>query len=310
MGLAYAPISLPSLPRATDRLTFLYAEHCVVHRKDNAITLQNEKGTVHVPASTLLVLMLGPGASVSHQALLVMSECGSTVVWVGESGVRYYAHGRSLAQSNRLLVTQAYKVSHRRERLEVARRMYEMRFSTEDVASLTMQQLRGREGARMRRLYREQSKQTGVPWSGRRYNPDDFLDADPVNQALSVANTCLYGVVHAVICALGCSPGLGFVHQGHEKSFVYDIADLYKAEISIPLAFRIAAEDVADIPAITRRRMRDTMFSNRVVERCVHDIQSLLGVENQVEYAASVVTLWDYQNGMVEAGVNYMEGAS
>ena len=309
MGLAYAPLSLPSLPRTTDRLTFLYAEHCVVHRQNNAITLRNEKGTVHVPASALLVLMLGPGASVSHQALLVMSECGSTVVWVGESGVRYYAHGRSLAQSNKLLVAQAYKVSHRRERLEVARRMYEMRFS-EDVASLTMQQLRGREGARMRRLYREQSEQTGVPWFGRRYNPEDFLDADPVNQALSVANTCLYGVVHAVICSLGCSPGLGFVHQGHEKSFVYDIADLYKAEISIPLAFHIVAEDVADVPAVTRRRMRDTMFSHRVVERSVHDIQSLLGVGKQVEYGASVVTLWDYQNGIMEAGVNYGEDAS
>lgn len=91
-----------------------------------------------------------------------------------------------------------------------------------------MQQLLGKEGTRVRRAYERESARTGVQWSGRSYKTTDFDDADLVNKALSAVNTSLYGVVHAVIVSLGCSPGLGFVHARDERSFVYDIADLYK----------------------------------------------------------------------------------
>ena len=94
----------------------------------------------------------------------------------------------------------------------------------------------------MRQVYRKASKDTGVPWSGRLYRPEDFASGDAVNQALSAGHACLYGLAHAVIVALGCAPGLGFVHVGHECSFVYDIADLYKAEVTIPIAFEVAAQ--------------------------------------------------------------------
>ena len=110
--------------------------------------------------------------------------------------------------------------------------MYQLRFPDEDISRLTMQQLRGREGSRVRQVYRKASKDTGVPWSGRLYRPEDFASGDAVNQALSAGHACLYGLAHAVIVALGCAPGLGFVHVGHECSFVYDIADLYKAEVT------------------------------------------------------------------------------
>ena len=135
--------------------------------------------------------------------------------------------------------------------------MYLMRFAGEDVTGLTMQQLRGREGARVRAVYRENSRRTGVPWQRREYQPDDFDSSDPVNQALSAAHAALYGVVHAVIVSLGCSPGLGFVHTGHERSFVYDMADLYKADVTIPVAFDVISEGMEDITGTTRRRVRD-----------------------------------------------------
>jgi CRISPR-associated protein Cas1 len=131
--------------------------------------------------------------------------------------------------------------------------MYAMRFPGEDISKLTMQQLRGREGARVRRLYREHSDRTGVVWTRRDYDTTDFAAGTAVNQALSAANTSLYGVVHSVIVALGCAPGLGFVHTGHVLSFVFDVADLYKADITIPIAFDIAATDPADVGAETRR---------------------------------------------------------
>jgi CRISP-associated protein Cas1 len=307
------PVPLHQLVRAQDRLTFLYLEHCIVHRDANAITAKDTRGTVHIPAATLGALLLGPGTTVSQQAMVLLAESGSTAVWVGEQGVRYYAHGRSLARSSRLLMAQAELVTNRKSRLRVAREMYAMRFPGEDTTGLTMQQLRGREGARVRRIYREQAERTGIEWSRRDYDPEDFAGGSAVNQALSAANTSLYGVVHAVIVALGCSPGLGFVHTGHIRSFVYDVADLYKAEISIPVAFEIAAREVADIGAETRRAVRDHMRGGAFLETCVRDIRMLLadGEDDLTEYGpdavdnADVVMLWDSNGRAVAGGTAY-----
>jgi CRISPR-associated protein Cas1 len=234
----------------------------VISRKASAIASTDGRGRIHILAASLGALLLGPGTSVSHQAMVLLAESASTVVWAGERGVRYYAHGRSRARSLRLLDAQARVVSNRNLRLGVARRMYSMWFPGEDVEHLTMQQqLRGREGARVRKAYREHAERTGVEWNRRDYRPEDFDASDLVNQALSAANTALYGVVHSVIVALGCAPGLGVVHTGHERSFVYDIADLYKAEMSIPVAFDVVSQDLVDVGAAARRAMRDVMFA-------------------------------------------------
>ena len=299
------PVPVTALPRAADRMSFLYLEHCVVHREDGAVTARDDKGLVRVPAASLLAVLLGPGTSVSHQAMCLLGECGTTAVWVGERGVRYYAHGRSLATSSRLLVEQAARVSSPQKRLAVARKMYTMRFAGEDVDGLTMQQLRGREGARIRSVYRENSKRTGVPWKRREYEHDDFDASDPINQALSAAHAALYGVIHAVVVSLGCSPGLGFVHTGHERSFVYDVADLYKADVTIPIAFDVVAEGMSDIAATTRRRVRDRIFELKVIERSVRDIHRLLEVDEGEDLQVNVVSLWDYQRKAIAGGMNH-----
>jgi CRISPR-associated protein Cas1 len=320
------PAELADLTRAEDRLSFLYLERCVVHRDSNAITAADDRGVVHIPAATLGVLMLGPGTSVTHQAMTLLADNGATAIWVGERGVRYYAHGRSLARSSRLLIAQAAAVSHRDRRLAVARAMYRMRFPDDETTGLTMQQLRGKEGARVRRCYREHSKRTGIPWEHREYNPEDFSGGDAINQALSAAHSCLYGVVHAVIVAVGASPGLGFVHTGHDRSFVFDIADLYKAEITIPVAFDIAASGSTDISSDTRRAVRDRVHDGAILERCVRDIRDLLTMPHSDsdgpsgsggpdgsadeewladEAFADVVNLWDDSGVEVPAGHNY-----
>lgn len=299
------------LVTASDRLSFLYLDRCVVNRDSNAITATDERGTVHIPAAAVGVLLLGPGTTVTHQAITLMSDSGSTIVWVGERGVRYYAHGVSLARSSRLLLAQAQAVTTTRSRLRVARAMYEMRFPDEDVTGLTMQQLRGREGARVRKVYREHSERTGVEWLSRSYDADDWDAGDDVNQALSAANAALYGIVHSVIVALGCSPALGFVHTGHHRSFVYDIADLYKAELTIPVAFDIAAESTPDIAGEARRRMREALHTAQLLRRCVRDVQRLLlgesgGDEGRDEYfEVDVISLWDDRHGEVPGGVSY-----
>lgn len=145
------PPEISELVRAEDRLSFAYFEHCTIGRDDNAITATDSTGVTHIPAATLSVLMLGPGTRVTHQAMTVIGENGATVIWVGERGVRMYAFGKPLTHSSVLLQRQAALVSNTRKRLNVARQMYQMRFPGEDVSGLTMQQLRGREGARIRR---------------------------------------------------------------------------------------------------------------------------------------------------------------
>ena len=314
-ALGTPPPDVADLVRAEDRLSFAYFEHCRIHRADNAITVTDEEGTIHVPAAALSVLMLGPGCSVTHGAMNVIGDNGATVLWVGERGIRMYACGKPLTHSSTLLQRQALLVSNNRERLAVARKMYGMRFPGEDVEQLTMQQLRGREGARIRRVCRELSERTGVPWDKRTYDPDAYEEGTEINKALSAAHTCLYGLAHAAIVALGCSPGLGFVHTGHERSFVYDMADLYKAETSIPVAFEVAAKEPEDIGGCVRRAMRDAVYDLSLLKRMVRDIRWLLcaGDEGEIEALAEQdsdggenhVGLWDERAGEVAAGVSY-----
>lgn len=320
-----APSTPSELARVEDRISFVYFEHAVIARDANALTATGEDGVYHLPSAGLLVLMLGPGTNVTHQAMTVLADSGAAIVWVGERGVRYYAGGRPLARSTRWLQRQAAIVSNSRQRVQLARRMYALRFPGEDMSGSTMQQLRGREGARVRSAYREWSKRTGVDWGRREYNVDDFDESDDVNQALSAAHACLYGVVHAAVVALGCSPGLGVVHTGHDRSFVYDIADLYKAEVSIPVAFETVAllrsevrnSEVSDdsLGSVVRRRMRDKFMELKLIERIVADLKALLSSpaddtgwqQNDADPVldeSGVNLLWDGR-GAVEGGTNY-----
>lgn len=234
---------------------------------------------------------------------------GTSVIWVGERGVRYYSNGRPLAHSTRFLEKQAKLVSNTRSRLDTARKMYEMRFPNEDVSKATMQQLRGREGARVRSVYRECSKKYNVEWKKREYIVDDFHSSDAVNQALSAANVSLYGIVHSVIVALGLSPGLGFIHTGHDRAFVYDIADLYKSEYTIPLAFEIASEYAKedDIGRITRHQFRDSLIDGKLMVRIVNDLQNILEIKKEEKIYANVIKLWDDKKGHVGYGISYWE---
>ena len=301
--------SIQALPQISDRLTFLYLEHCQLNREDSAILVRDERGTVRIPAAAITVLLLGPGTTVTHRAIELIGDAGVGIVWVGEHEVRYYASGRPLTHRSHLLIKQAQLVSNQRSHLMVVRKMYQLRFPDEDVSGLTTQQLRGREGSRIRKAYRMAAKEWNIPWNGREYDPDHFSSGTPINQALSAGHACLYGLAHAVIMALGCAPGLGFIHVGHERSFVYDIADLYKAELTIPIAFELVAKKPDDLPGAVRRRVRDEMASMRLLERMVRDIRFLLTDDTmeQGDAQEDVTYLWDLKDGIVSNGHNYGE---
>lgn len=312
MSLPGVPPPVPTeLLRAEDRLSFIYLERSVIHRDENAITSTDDEGTVHLPAAGLGCLMLGPGTRITHAAMSLLGDCGVSIVWCGEQGVRFYAQGAETARNSALLQRQAALVSNTRSRLRVARAMYQMRFPGEDVSKLTMDQLRGREGARVRKIYRQNAERTGVSWSGRNYRPGEIDASNPVNQALTAANAALYGASHAVITALGCSPGLGFVHTGTTRAFVYDVADLFKAETAIPASFDAVAEGAESITSAVRRRLRDTIVETRMLERCARRIQSLLSSDvgdgpDDWDRDADDLGLWDSQ-GTVESGKNHGE---
>ena len=299
---------IQDLPQISDRMTFLYLEHCKIDRKDSAITVTDEKGITHIPSAVISVLMLGPGTDISHRAMELIGDSGVSVYWVGEHGVRYYAGGRALTHSSRMIIKQAELLLNQRKHLEVARKMYAMRFPDEDVSGLTLQQLRGREGSRIRKVYSQCSKKWNVKWNGREYNPDDFTDSDLINQALSAAHVCLYGLAHAVICAIGCSPALGFVHVGHELSFVYDISDLYKADISIQVAFEVTSKNPQDISREVRLRVRDEIVKAHLLEKMVHDIKTLLNPEESNENE-KIIYLWDDKNKTVDFGKQYHDSS-
>ena len=302
-------IRIKELPQIEDRVTFIYLEHAKINRQDGAITVLDTRGTVRIPAAIIGVLFLGPGTDISHRAVELLGDTGTSMIWVGEHGVRQYAHGRALARTTRFLEKQAILVTNTRKRVEVARMMYSMRFPDEDVSALTMQQLRAHEGARVRKVYREMAKKYHIVWNRREYDPDNYSGSDPVNQALSAANVSLYGVVHSVICALGLSPGLGFVHTGHDLSFVYDIADLYKTEYTIPAAFEVAAQYKPgdDVGGITRRKIRDEFADGKILVRIVKDLQNLLSIDPDDQISIDPLHLWDDKDGSIAYGINYSE---
>ena len=295
---------LYELPRIGDRVSFIYVEHAKINRKDSAITVMDEKGTIQIPVAMIGILMLGPGTDVSHRAMELIGDAGTSVIWVGENGIRHYAHGRPLAHSTKLLEKQAELVSNPRNRLNVARKMYQMRFPNEDVSNNTMQQLRGKEGARVRQIYRKYAKKYNVLWNGREYDPNNFDEGTPINKALSSTNFCLYGVVHSVIAALGLSAGLGFVHTGHDKAFVYDIADLYKSEYTIPLSFKLVSEigddSNEDIGKLSRLRARDQFKDGKLLRCIVRDLQELLDAEIDEQFDIDCISLWDDKEKLVK----------
>jgi len=270
---------LHELPKLRDSLSYLYVEHAILDRKESAIEFINKDGRTLIPVASLCVLMLGPGTSITHAAIKVLAEAGCSTLWTGEEFMHFYAQGMGETRKAFHLLRQAELVSDPHQRMHVVRRMYQKRFDWDLDPTLSIEQIRGLEGVRVREAYAEASCQYNVPWQGRRYDRQDWGAGDPVNRALSAANALLNGVCHAGIVSGGYSPGLGFIHTGKQLSFVYDIADLYKAELTIPVAFQIVAESSQNAERRARMACREKFKEARLLERILPDIDELLGIQ-------------------------------
>lgn len=267
------------LPKLRDSLSYLYLEHGKVERSQNAVEFFDKtNGRTMVPASALTVLMLGPGTSVTHEAIKTLADNGCLLLWCGENGVRFYAQGLGETRKAYHLVQQAEKASNPIQRMEVILRMYRFRFDEELNENLSIEQIRGHEGTRVRRAYARASETYGVPWHGRNYDRADWKAGDPVNRALSAANACLNGICHAAIVSGGYSPALGFIHTGKQLSFVYDIADLYKVDLTVPLAFQKVAESTHNLESRVRHACRDLFYEYKLLDHILPDIDRLLSI--------------------------------
>ncbi|MGA4842158.1 type I-E CRISPR-associated endonuclease Cas1e [Streptomyces sp. G45] len=300
------------LPRIADSLSFLYLDIVRIHQDDTGVCAEvtsDRRGTetLYLPTAALSCVLLGPGTSITARALATLARHGTTVLITGSGGVRCYAAALPDSLSTTWLERQTRAWADDTQRLAVATAMYERRFGHGTAPPQpTLDQLRGLEGKRVKAHYRLLAQQHKIGRFRRAYDPASWDTQDPVNLALSSANTCLYGIVHAAILALGCSPALGFVHNGNQQAFVYDIADLYKAELTIPLAFSL--HSATNPEADARRSFRDGLRLFKLLPRIVTDIQQLLDPQTPYDTPdpeEHLVDLWDPISGAIPGGMNH-----
>jgi len=255
----------------------IFIEHGQIDVKDGAFVVIDKSGIrTHIPVGSVACIMLEPGTRVSHAAIRLAAQVGTLLVWVGEAGVRVYASGQpGGARADRLLY-QAKLALDDTLRLKVVRKMYEFRFGEEPPQRRSVEQLRGIEGARVRKLYQLLAQRHGVTWNGRHYDPKDWGKGDIANQCLSAATACLYGITEAAILAAGYAPAVGFIHTGKPLSFVYDIADLFKFDTVVPVAFKIAARSPVKPDKEVRHACRDIFRETRLLKKIIPSIEEVL----------------------------------
>ena len=300
------PDNLKILPRLKESISFIYLEKCVIKEDAFSIIKVDKEGKTPIPVATVTVLMLGPGAAITHRAVQNVCDCGCSIVWCGEGGMRFYASGKGETENGKNALKQAKLCMDPSKHTEVVKQMYKIRFPDILKGDFSVEQLRGMEGVRMRTLYKALSKRTGIPWKGRAYDLDDWNKMDDINKAISSANQYLYGVCYSAVISLGFSPALGFVHTGRSESFVYDIADLYKAETTIPAAFEaVATGSKGEVLERTiRRKCRAYFSSSKLMSRIPNDILSLMSLADDDDLNPAT-SLWDYKRDVIEGGKNY-----
>lgn len=260
-----------------DRVSVLFIEKGNLDVIDGAFVVVDKNGVrTHIPVGSVVCLMLEPGTRVSHAAVTLASRVGCLLVWIGDGGVRLYASGQpGGARADRLLY-QAKLALDDDARLKVVRKMYAVRFKEEPPARRSVQQLRGIEGVRVRKMYDLIAKQYGVKWKSRNYDHTEWESGDIPNRCLSSATACLYGICEAAILAAGYAPAVGFIHTGKPQSFVYDIADVFKFETVVPVAFKIAGGCPSNPERNVRLACRDTFRQSRILDRIIPMIEEIL----------------------------------
>lgn len=261
-----------------DRVSMVFVYYGRIDVRDGAFVVIDEVNgeRKHIPVGSVTCIMLEPGTRVSHAAIKLAAQVGTLLVWVGEAGVRLYAAGQPGGARSDKLLYQAKLALDEELRLKVVRKMFELRFGEPAPARRSVDQLRGIEGSRVRATYSLLAKQYGINWEGRRYDPKDWAKGDVINQCISAATSCLYGVTEAAILAAGYAPAIGFIHTGKPLSFVYDIADIVKFDSVVPKAFEIAKRNPKQPDREVRIACRDIFRSDKLLGKLIPLIEDVL----------------------------------
>ncbi|MFQ5481019.1 MAG: type I-E CRISPR-associated endonuclease Cas1e [Thermodesulfobacteriota bacterium] len=289
-----------------DRLSVLFVEKGQLDVLDGAFVVVDKTGVrTHVPVGGVACIMLEPGTRVSHGAVTLASRVGCLLVWVGDGGVRLYASGQpGGARADRLLY-QAKLALDDSARLRVVRKMYALRFREEPPARRSVEQLRGIEGVRVRKLYEMMARQYKVEWKRRNYDHRTWTSGDIPNRCLSSATACLYGISEAAILAAGYAPAVGFIHTGKPQSFVYDVADIFKFDTVVPAAFRVAAKKPHNPERDVRLACRDMFRQTKLLKRIIPTIEEVLssgGMTPPAPPTESVAPAIPNKEGIGDAG--------
>lgn len=272
--MVYVPLNPIPLKNRTSMIFLQYGQIDVL---DGAFVLIDKTGVrTHIPVGSIACIMLEPGTRVSHAAVRLAATVGTLLVWVGEAGVRMYSSGQPGGARSDKLLYQAKLALDDELRLKVVKKMFELRFGEPAPSRRSVEQLRGVEGARVRATYALLAKKYRVKWHGRKYDPKDWQKGDTVNQCISAATSCLYGITEAAVLAAGYAPAIGFVHSGKPLSFVYDIADIIKFDTVVPKAFEIAAQNRADPDREVRIACREIFRSQKTLATLIPLIEEVL----------------------------------
>ena len=267
---------LDTLTPAKDRWTPIYLEHGRIEVDDAAVKWIDSQGkTCLIPIATVSALILGPGTTVTHAAVKTAAQCNCPLFWLGEDGLRFYAFGITPNHDNSMARIHAEAWAVPRKRSEVARRMFRHRFPDVPTGGVSIEQLRGMEGRRVKKVYEELGQQFGVTWKGRNYSASNWNLSDPINKALSSANASLYALIAAVCCSMGFIPQLGFVHKSGTLPFIYDAADLYKKETSWAAAFEAISINPQDDGTLVRKILKRNVEKTRMMKRAPDDLKAL-----------------------------------
>lgn len=255
---------------ASERVSFLYLEHVRLERDGNMLVATSGDGVVPIPIGRTNAVLLGPGTSMTHAAADVCAREGALVQWVGEQGVRLYASSNPRSNAEALLRQASIRLDPRK-RLKAARAIWTRMFSQEPASNRSIDQLRGEEGAKVREWLPKIAAECGVAWHRR-----DGNSTDPVNRAINIATSTLYGLAECVTLALGYSPAIGMIHSGDPRSFVFDIADTVKFRTVVPLAMRAVAKGAQPLEIGVRRACRDLFYESGMANEMVNCVKEVL----------------------------------
>jgi CRISPR-associated protein Cas1 len=276
----FVKVTRESLPQVKDKYPFLYLERGRLEIDDSSVKwIDAENNVVPLPVATLNALLLGPGTTVTHDAIKTAVSANCAVCWVGEDSLLFYAAGFLPTADTRNLKQQIELSANPEKSLEVARRMYARRFPDAELSGKNLKEMMGMEGYRVRALYQQKAEEYQVGWKGRTFTPGKFDLSDITNQVLTASNAALYGILCSAVHSMGYSPHIGFIHSGSPLPFVYDLSDLYKEDLCIDLAFALTR----DMAGRYDKHKVSAAFRQRVIEmdllaKLADDIPDVLGV--------------------------------